>query len=101
MGSVCGQHDFIDLVGLDNAIFCGSKRVCVTAYYGNMHKYKHQGENILHHLAAAASREENNTQITQPVNTIMGLCWRCKIQHILREFVNHQIGTYPFITLSV
>lgn len=22
MGSVCGQHDFVDLVGLNDAIFC-------------------------------------------------------------------------------
>lgn len=42
MGSVCGQHDFIDLVGLNNAIFWGCKRVCVTVHYGNMNEYKHQ-----------------------------------------------------------
>lgn len=59
MGSVCGQHDFIDLVRLNNAIFWGWKRVCVTMSYGNMNKHQ---AGIYYITLYQMQREMHNTQ---------------------------------------
>lgn len=46
MGSVCGEHDFIDLVGLNNAIFWGCKR--------EIHEVQSQDRGIMHNPVAEA-----------------------------------------------
>lgn len=55
VGSVCGQHDFVDLVGLNDAIFCregvGGKRACVTVSYGDW-SWSSTLEHILHNDTA-------------------------------------------------
>lgn len=53
MGSVCGQHDFVDLVGFNDAILCGRRRVCVTQGFMEIHaQEKPQEGNMLCNRAA-------------------------------------------------
>lgn len=66
MGSVCGQHDFIDLVGLNNAIFWGCKKSLCHCVLWRHEQVQTPGGNILHNLAADANRnaykKRNNIQ---------------------------------------
>lgn len=58
MGSVCGQHDFVDLVGLNDAIFCkgGGGKQLVTADSGNLSSSSRLGHR-LHNDAADPEKQ--------------------------------------------